>query len=325
MNNLCYCPVCQKENEFVVTNKKTNYVEGDICFDYIAKVASCKKCGEELFVEEINKENQNAFEEAYREASNIITNDEINQILDKYRITKRNLPLVLGLGEMTITRYLDEGYVPSKKISDLLKEILNNPETYFDYLRKNKENVKESVYKKSKNQVDSLLNINSNDQLIEDVAEYIIINNDETTNLVLQKLLYYVEVFYMLFKGKKLFESSCRAWEFGPVYGRIYYEFKDYGYRPIDKDFEETNLDSELREIIDEVIKNFGVYSGKVLSSFTHTELPWENTELKEIIDESLIFEFANNIKEELKINSINDIHKYSEMKLAEYNNARQS
>lgn len=323
MNNLCYCPVCQKETEFIITNSKRHYVEDDVCFDYIEKVAKCKNCGEELFVEEQNIENQNAFEEAYRKASNIITNEEINEILTKYRITKRNLPLVLGLGEQTITRYLDEGFIPSKKISDLLKEILNNPELYFDYLRKNKKNIKDSVYKKSKNQVDSLLNINDNDQLIEDVAEYIIINNEQTTNLVLQKLLYYVEVFYMLFKGKKLFKSVCRAWDHGPVYGRIYYEFKEFGYEPIDKDFDESKLDSELKKIIDEVIKSFGVYSGKVLSSFTHNETPWKYTKENnlDIIDESLIAKLANSIKEELNINDIKDIHKYSDKMIFEYNN----
>ena len=322
MKNLCYCPVCQKEMEFVVTYKKTSYNEGDICFDYIEKIANCKKCGEELFVEEINEENQHIFEENYRKASNIITNDEIKEIIDKYRITKRNLPLVLGLGEQTITRYLDEGYIPSKKISDLLKELLNDPELYFDYLKKNKDNVKESVYKKSKNQVDALLNINDNDQLIEDVAEYIIIHNEQTTNLVLQKLLYYVEVFYMLFKGRKLFKSVCRAWEYGPVYGRIYYEFKEFGHEPIDKDFEEKNIDSELKKLIDEVIKNFGIYSGKVLSSFTHTELPWKNTQEKGIIEESLIRELANSIKEELYVSDINEIYKYSNKKISEYNSS---
>ena len=321
MNKLCYCPVCQKENEFVVTSKNTHYKDENVSFDYNEKVANCNNCKEELFVEEINKLNQLSFEKSYRTALNIITNDEINQILEKYRITKRNLPLVLGLGEQTITRYLDEGYIPSKKISDLLKQILDSPDIYYNYLKINKDKIKESVYKKTKNQVNSLLYINDNDELIEDVAEYVILNNEETTNLVLQKLLYYIEVFYIVFNGKKLFKSVCRAWEYGPVYGRVYYEYKDYGYNPIEKNFENIELDDELKRIIDEVIKDFGIYSGKVLSSFTHTELPWKYAKEKglDIIDESIIFKFAYNIKEELNINYINEIHKYSEKKIAEY------
>ena len=321
MNKLFYCPVCQKENNYVITSKKNHYKEGDVSFDYEEKSANCISCGEELFIDEINKENQDLFEKAYKKSSSIITTEEIEQILSKYRITKRNLPFVLGLGEQTITRYL-EGYIPTKKNSDLLKAILESPELYLTYLNKNKRNLKESVYIKSKNQVDALLNINENDQLIEDVAEYIIIHNEQTTNLVLQKLLYYVELFYMLFKNKKLFKSACRAWDHGPVYGRIYYEFKDFGYESIEKDFEEVSLESDLKLIIDEVIKNFGIYSGKVLSYFTHHELPWQYTKNNnlDIIDESLLLEFAQDIKKKLKITNYKDISKYSNKKINEYN-----
>ena len=49
----------------------------------------------------------------------LITVDEINAILEKYRITKRNLSLVVGLGELTITRYLENGNIPTKKNSEI--------------------------------------------------------------------------------------------------------------------------------------------------------------------------------------------------------------
>ena len=321
MEKMCYCPVCQMKKEFVVINNKICCKENDIDFEFEEKIAKCVSCGEELFVEEINEINQKAYEEAYRKASSIITNDEINEIIKKYRISKRNLSLVLGLGELTITRYLD-GYVPIKKNSILLKDVLKSPDIYLEYLNKNRTLIKESVYKKSKNQVDEILNINENDQLIEDVAEYIIKNNDETTNLVLQKLLYYTEVFYMLFTGKKLFKSACGAWEHGPAYGRIYYEFKDFGKQPIDKDFDESILDNNLKELLDEIIKDFGIYSGKVLAYFTHHESPWKYARDNnlDIIDEALIKEFADNIKEECSISCYSDIKKYSIKKINEYN-----
>ena len=321
MDKLCYCPICQEKREFVVVKNKVNCDENDVCFDFEESIAKCGVCGEELFVEEINEKNQEEYEKAYRKASSIITNEEINEIINKYRITKRNLSLVLGLGELTITRYLD-GYVPIKKNSDLLKSILNSPEEYLLYLNKNKKLIKESVYIKSKNQIDKLLNINDNDQQIEDVAEYIIKNNEETTNLVLQKLLYYTEVFYMLFKGKKLFKSACSAWEHGPVYGRIYFEYKEYGKEPIDKDLEDTSIDSELKELVDEIIKDFGIYSGKVLAYFTHQESPWKYAKENNlsIIDEYLIKELADNIKNKFDIVSFGDINKYSKEKIEEYN-----
>lgn len=316
----CYCPVCQKETEYFIEVGKTHYSKDNVSFDYDEKYAVCKVCGEDLFVGSINKENQKAFEDAYKATLNIISKDDIESIISKYRISKRNLSLVLGLGELTITRYLD-GYIPIKKNSDLLKEILKSPELYLSYLNNNKSNIKPSVYKKSKNQVDELLNINDNDPYIEDVAEYIIKKNSETTNLVLQKLLYYTEVFYMLFKGKKLFKSACGAWPHGPVYGRIYYEFKDYGNEPIDKDFEESNIDDDLKSLLNEIIDSFGIYSGKVLSYFTHHELPWQEAKNNnsEIIDEKSIKEFAEEIKNKYKIKDYKDISKYSTSMLKDY------
>ena len=73
------------------------------------------------------------------------------------------------------------------------------------------------------------------------------------------------------------------AWTHGPVYEDVYNLFKDFKYNPIDdnrfaifKDrFEE--LDEQERKVIDLVINTFGKYSGKVLESITHEELPWKN------------------------------------------------
>lgn len=320
MTNLCYCPVCQCEREFVIVKQRLHYETNEVNFDYDEKVTRCISCKEELFVKEYNDLNQASFEEAYKNSLTIISKDDIEEILKKYNITKRNLSIVLGLGELTITRYLD-GYIPRKKNSDLLKEVLKSPEVYLKYLNQNKNNIKNSVYIRSKNKVDSVLGINYNDKKLEDVVYYIIKNNEETTPMVLQKLLYYVDLFYMVFHGEKLFKSPCSAWDHGPVYGRIFYEFKECGYEQIDKDIEEITIEDELRELLDEVIESFGIYSGKVLAYFTHQEHPWKNArENNEMtIDEKSMMEFAKRIKTEYEINSYQDIVKYSDMKIDKY------
>ena len=232
------------------------------------------------------------------------------------------MPFVLGIGEQTITRYLDNGYIPSQKISNLLKKVLYNPDEYMILLEANKDKLKQNVYVKTKNQVNELLNIESNDQLIEDVAEYIITNNEETTNLVLQKLLYYVELVYMMFNKEKLYKSQCGAWDFGPVYGRIYYEYKSYKNNPIEKDYSGNKLSDDLKSIIDSVIKSFGCYSGKVLSNFTHSEFPWYNARENDetIIDKDNMIRFAKIIKERHKIETYSEISKYSSFMFSEYN-----
>ena len=316
---LLYCPVCKKEVSYITKTIKTKDEEQNISYDEL--IAICPNCGEELYSDELMKVNTDNYKKAYSSINDIITKEEIEFILKKYRISKRNLPLILGMGEQTITRYLD-GYIPRKKISDFLKDINDSPEMYYEFLEKNKDKIKNSAYIKSKNELDSILGIEFNDQVLEDAAEYIIIKNEETTNLELQKMLYYANVLYIIFYNKQAFISRCGAWQHGPVYGRIYYKYKSFGNEIIDEDDNENYIDDKLKSILDSIIKYFGCYSGKVLSYFTHSESPWKKAieNKNEYIDETDIIEFAHKIKKEYDIKEINDIRKYSEAKYKEYN-----
>ena len=205
-----FCPICGKEVDYEIEERLLHFDEDGISFDYYVKAAICKECGEELYVDELQHENQLAFEKAYASFNDIISKEDIEKILDKYNITKRTLPAVLGLGELTITRYLN-GYIPSKNISDLLKKILNDPELYRDYLETNKNKLSHPVYTKSSDKVDSILGIGVVDEKLEKLAEYVILNNEETTNLTLNKILYFFDVFYRLFYKKRYFKSQVNA------------------------------------------------------------------------------------------------------------------
>lgn len=309
------CPVCGKEVNYKIDKKEINYTKDNLSFTYYEKVAICENCGEELYSDELQVENQIAFENAYKEHNQIISNEQIEEILKKYSITKRNLPLVLDLGELTITRYLS-GYVPSKKISDFLKQILDDPLLYKNYLEKNKSKLKENIYARTYNKVTNLLGLGPFDEKLEECAEYIISKNIETSNLVLIKLLYFVDVFSRILLNKNLFNSPVKAWTHGPVYGQIYYEYKNYGNNPIEKENNKFDLlSAEEKELIDEIIKNFGLYSGNVLTYFTHRDGPWQNTRNlgKDVIPNEELDEYANQIKVEYKISNLKDIHKYSE------------
>ena len=319
MNKL-YCPVCKKEVNYRIEKKLVKYSDDDTCFEYYIQVAICNDCGEELYDDNLMEANQKAFEDAYKNNNDIISKEDIQKILDKYNITKRNLPIILELGELTITRYIDGDYIPNKKISNLLRQIYNSPEKYKEYLEKNGNKLNKLAYNKTSNMVNNLLGIND-DLVLEEVSKYIILNNAETTDLVLQKMLYYVTVFYELFYGKSPFKSKCAAWEHGPVYGKAYYKYKEFGKDAIEINNTNINLDNDLKEIVDEIIKDFGCFSGKVLTSFTHNEDSWQITKAKgeNYIDNGDILSFARKIKRHYQINEVKDISKYSLDKYNEY------
>lgn len=254
----------------------------------------------------------------------IISNEEIKAIIDKYNIGKRPLSIILGLGEVTVTRYLSDEYKPNAQNSELLYSVLNDPGLYLVYLEKNKDKISSIAYGKSKTAVSKILNLSDEkDELLENVAEYIVEHNIETTNLSLQKLLYYCQLFSYVLFDKPMFKSTCNAWEHGPVYKDVYYKYKMNGNNPI----ESTNsisIDLDTKKLVDAIIDNFGCFSGAVLCYFTHSESPWKKSyDIASNIDNSDLKSFANKLKEEYQINDISDIDKYVKASITNFKKNR--
>ena len=113
------CVECGNEAKYKVVKENYVYEEDGMEIEYEGKKAVCSKCESELLIDEIEDYNQKQFEKAYKEINDIITIEEINEIIEKYNIGKRALSIVLGFGEITITRYLD-GYIPTPKNSKYL-------------------------------------------------------------------------------------------------------------------------------------------------------------------------------------------------------------
>ena len=124
---LVKCVKCQSKVKYRIEEAEYEYEDKEVSLKYKGKKAICENCGNEIIMDEIEDFNQSQFEEEYRKINEIITKEEISEILTKYGIGKRPLSLLLGFGEITITRYLS-GYIPTKKNSLLLKKVLYNPE-----------------------------------------------------------------------------------------------------------------------------------------------------------------------------------------------------
>ncbi len=131
-----------------------------------------------------------------------------------------------------------------------------------------------------------------------DIANWFICDlNNKTgasvTNLKLQKLLYYAQAWTIVFFNKALFDEDFQAWAYGPVLTSIYYNFKDLGNNVIPAgrhkvpDLENT----EIEELLKEVLSVYGDKSGYHLIELTHNEKPW--------------IEARGNLSSEEKCNSI--------------------
>jgi uncharacterized phage-associated protein len=113
------------------------------------------------------------------------------------------------------------------------------------------------------------------------IVSIIIIHHREVfleslTPMKLQKLCYYVQAIYMAtHKGEPLFEEDFQAWTYGPVITALYQEYKDYGWRSIQEEFELPEIEPEKLESIKQIVEAYGGYDGAALVTMTHREYPW--------------------------------------------------
>lgn len=318
-----FCENCRKDVDYnIIEEQMIGTIKGET-YTYTGKVAKCKECNSDIFVNSINDYNLKALYDVYREENGIISLEKVLGICEKYNISKRPLSLLLGWGEQTYSRYCN-GDIPSKQYSDILNKIYESPVFYSELLENNKEKLpSEIAYKKSKEAVDKILEGNlNNESKINRVINYILNRCGDITSLALQKSLYYVQGFYYAFNDKFLFEEDCQAWAHGPVYPEVYFKYKHYKFDPIESKIEvsDTIFTSSELIIMENVVKHFCCYSGKVLEKFTHSEYPWLETrgeipELEsstEIIKKEYIGKYFKDVKEKYNMINPNDIESYA-------------
>lgn len=133
---------------------------------------------------------------------------------------------------------------------------------------------------------------------IKDVAKYIglslISKGLSVSPLKLQKMLYYLQSWFMVFFGRDntLFDDVPQAWVNGPVYPAVFYAYKDKTASMCDhlqvSDFGDNDADTMLGDIsrvlafshdevhlIESVILLYGSKSQNELIFLSHSELPW--------------------------------------------------
>ena len=100
------------------------------------------------------------------------------------------------------------------------------------------------------------------------VAQYLLSlvnqdNGDTISNLKLQKLLYYVQGYYLAYFNKPLFNEKIEGWTLGPVVPVVYTEYKQYGRDCLplnDFDFDISNLNKEELNLIQNVFDIYNNY-----------------------------------------------------------------
>jgi len=246
----------------------------------------------------------------------IITVDEIKQILDTYRIGKKPLAKLLGWGETTIIRYI-EGDIPTKEYSNKLKTILYDPEYYYNLLCKKKDCLTNVAYKKSKKAVLTKIMTSK----IYAAAYHMVNKRDaEVCARYIQYMLYYAQAFSLALYERELFSEDYGVNNENVPYLKLYEGMRRCGIHTLEGSDE--FLTAEEKELIDVVMDYFSWYGLKALSALTS----FERANMKisrdkfnnRIISKDVIKAYFTDIINKYHIKSIKDIYKYPDQKIME-------
>lgn len=102
---------------------------------------------------------------------------------------------------------------------------------------------------------------------------------DSITNLKLQKLLYFLQGYFVVKTGYPLFQEEICAWEYGPVVPEVYKEYRIFGSESLPVCNEEVTLSLEEKEevLFNEVYDKYNSFSASSLVRITHKQAPWKD------------------------------------------------
>lgn len=157
-----YCSICDKEHELELRES-----------DSILEIK-----GEEIKYKEIyycctNTEKNNCFtinnmmsenilraKDNYRKKHNLLTSKEIKEIRNFFELTQAEFSIILGLGEITITRY-ETKQIQDTSIDKLIKFVRDNPIVLLDYLEDKKDKFSKERYSQIKESIKNKIKNNS--------------------------------------------------------------------------------------------------------------------------------------------------------------------
>lgn len=281
--------------------------------------------GNEIFNRDIEIENDKRLYDIYKKQNNLLTNNEIKKIRQKYGLTQKEYALVIGMGEISVHRF-EKGSIQSEAVDSIMR-LSSDPDNMYYLLIQNRKNISTKLYNTLLVKIKELqslkrhaiIDLNKLDldisgfkeEKAQDIAENIIaiynhkvdelakdydIIPEYITNLKLQKLLYFVQSFSLLIFGKRAFKEKIYAWPYGPVVKDVYENYKQNHANEIVSINQSKNISRGLFKIIEEVVECYGSFEATKLIDFTHEEEPWKNTNLNDEIDIELIKNYFHKV-----------------------------
>lgn len=108
-----------------------------------------------------------------------------------------------------------------------------------------------------------------------DVASYILAKKGPMTAMKLQKLVYYAQVWSLVWDEALLFRNRIEAWANGPVAPTLYRAHRGKFKVSHIHGGNSRKLNQTQKETVNAVLDYYGDKSSQWLSDLTHSEAPW--------------------------------------------------
>ena len=154
------CPFCNKEHILEKRKRDTvGIVKGEqINFEEEYFLCNITETDENEFVTaKMMDENLLKARDEYRKKHDLLTSTQIKEIREKYKLTQAEFSFLLGVGEVTITRYESKS-IQEEAYDKLMRLIDKDALLALDYLEKNKSKFKDVKFRKIENNIKEVIN-----------------------------------------------------------------------------------------------------------------------------------------------------------------------
>lgn len=313
MHKSVFCNKCNTFVDYSVQYEDVIQNVKDDTFTLNLGVPYCLPGHHEVYVEEIDLKNQQMVFNAYREKHHLVSINEIISIRKTIGLSQRDFSRLLGLGEISITRY-ELGSLPSLSISTLILSS-RNIENLKEMYEKNKKMMSDNGIKKIEIYLSKQANLIFSGNIPFNVSKlyeltYLITleafrQNDIMFPTKMNRLIFYVDfIGYKLF-NKSVTGSTYYRTPYGPALmsSDFHYDMNnliimksDYERRwmlPKDKKCELSKLNTEEKKLTLSIYSFFAKLSTKNLFEYSDKELTLIGTELGKPIS----YEYAEKLE----------------------------
>ena len=275
----------------------------------------------------LGNENLKRIRNEYRKRKNLLTDDEIKQIRNQYKLSQRDFAVLLGFGEVTITRY-ESKKVQERAHDNVIKES-RNPQKFLEYIVKNKDRFielnGEEKYEALVSQVSDLTNninftINQYDfkergntefdiSKLKAIISQIKEKRDKLVKTALAKILWYIDCLSYYIRGQSMTGLVYKSMPYGAypqefdeiladkdicVKNSWMYDYECYYIDSVESTFK---LLDEEKDMIDFVVNYFEEFTAKDLVEYMHKELAYKETQKFKVISYDYAKDIAINKK----------------------------